>query len=115
MMITRLLAKLNNYFVPKVNIIHERARFHLRARKQGESAEEYIRTLFELAKTCQFGPAKIENIRDKLVVGILEKGMSVKLQLTAESYESQIRVNNILYSQKRICIRRTRFASAKKD
>lgn len=79
-----VLEKLNNYFVPKVNIIHERARFYLRAQKQGESAEEYIRTLYELAETCRFGTVKLENIRDKLVIGILDKELSEKLQLTAD-------------------------------
>lgn len=79
-----VLDKLNTYFVPKVNIIHERARFHLRVQKQGESAEEYIRTLYELAETCQFGGAKVENIRDRLVIGILDIELSEKLQLTAD-------------------------------
>jgi len=77
----KVLEKLNNYFVPKVNVIHERARFYKRAQKQGESAEEYIRTLYKLAETCQFGTAKIENIR---VIGILDKELSEKLQLTAD-------------------------------
>lgn len=79
-----VLGKLNGYFVPKVNVIHERARFYLRSQKRGESAEEYIRSLYELAETCQFGQAKIENIRDKLVIGILDKELSEKLQLTAD-------------------------------
>jgi len=71
--------KLNNYFVPKVNVIHERARFYKRAQRQGESAEEYIRTLYESVRY-----AKIENIRDKLLIGILDKELSEKLQLTAD-------------------------------
>lgn len=79
-----VLDKLNTYFIPKVNVIHERARFYLRAQKHGESAEEYIRTLYELAETCQFGPVKTENIRDRLVIGILDKELSEKLQLTAD-------------------------------
>lgn len=79
-----VLEKLNTYFIPKVNVIHERARFYLRAQKHGESAEEYIRTLYELAETCQFGPAKIENIWDRLVIGIVDMELSEKLQLTAD-------------------------------
>lgn len=42
-----VLEKLNNYFVPKVNTIHVRARFHQRTQRPGESAEEYIRTLHQ--------------------------------------------------------------------
>lgn len=39
--------KVDSYFVPKVNIIHERARFHQRVQKHRESAEECIRSLRE--------------------------------------------------------------------
>jgi len=67
------LAKLDNYFVPRVNIIHERARFHQCVQKSGETAEEYIRNLHELAETCAFDNAKQENIRDRLVVGMLDE------------------------------------------
>ncbi len=37
-----VITKLDDYFVPKVNVIHERARFHTRGQKPGEVAEEYI-------------------------------------------------------------------------
>lgn len=73
--------KLDDYFVPKVNVIHERARFHMRVQRPGEMAEEYIRSLHELANTCDFGAAKDENIRDWLMIGILDRKLSEKLQL----------------------------------
>lgn len=40
-----VLAKYDAYFVPKKNIIHERACFYQRVQKQGEMAESYIRAL----------------------------------------------------------------------
>lgn len=49
--------------------------------RTGETAEEYIRTLHELADTCAFGEVKEENIRDRLVIGILDKELSEKLQM----------------------------------
>ncbi|XP_060723274.1 uncharacterized protein K02A2.6-like [Tachysurus vachellii] len=76
-----VIRKLDDYFVPKVNVIHERARFHMRVQRPGEMAEEYIRSLHELASTCDFGAAKDENIRDRLVIGILDRKLSEKLQL----------------------------------
>ncbi|KAK6493915.1 hypothetical protein HHUSO_G330 [Huso huso] len=79
-----VMRKMDEYFVPKRNIIHERARFHQRVQKQGETIEEYIRSLYELAETCAFGDAKSESIRDRLVIGILDKDMSQKLQLKPE-------------------------------
>ncbi len=59
-----VLEKLDNYFVPKVNVIHERVRFYQRVQKHSESVEELIRSVHELAETCTFGEAKSENIRD---------------------------------------------------
>ena len=47
-----VLGKMNNYFVPKVNVIHERARFYQRLQRQGETAVEFIRIWYELAETC---------------------------------------------------------------
>ena len=41
----KVMEKFDNYFVPKVNVIHERSRFHLRSQKPGDTAEEYIRSL----------------------------------------------------------------------
>lgn len=68
-----VLEKLDNYFVPKVNVNHDGARFHKRAQKHRESVEEYIHSLRKLAKKCDFGVLKNENIRDRLVIGILDK------------------------------------------
>ncbi|KAI2644440.1 Retrovirus-related Pol polyprotein from transposon opus [Labeo rohita] len=79
-----VLDKLDNYFVPKVNVIHERARFHQRVQKQGESVEEFIRSLHELAETCAFGEVKGENIRDRLVIGVLDKDLSQRLQMMSD-------------------------------
>uniref|UniRef100_A0AAV2L1E9 L1 transposable element RRM domain-containing protein n=1 Tax=Knipowitschia caucasica TaxID=637954 RepID=A0AAV2L1E9_KNICA len=52
-----------------------------RTQRTGETAEGYIRTLHELADTCAFGEVKEENIRDRLVIGILDKDLSEKLQM----------------------------------
>ena len=51
--------------------------------KHGERAEEFIRSLHEMADICSFAEAKNENIRDRLV-GILDKELSETLQLTPD-------------------------------
>lgn len=76
-----VMEKLDNYFVPKVKTIHERAHFHQRTQYPGEMVEEHIRSLHELADTCASADAKNENICDRLVIGILDKRLSEKLQL----------------------------------
>ena len=48
-----VLEKFNTYFVPQVNVIHERATFHKRSQSEGESVE-YIRSLSEFSEHAQF-------------------------------------------------------------
>lgn len=44
--------------------------------------EAFIRSLYELSDTCEFAPdIKNELIRDRVVVGILDKNLSEKMQL----------------------------------
>ena len=76
--------KFEEHFVPKRNIIHERACFHRRVQKDGESVEAFIRNLYELAEHCEFGPKRDGQIRDRIVIGILDKSLSQKLQMKSD-------------------------------
>lgn len=76
-----VLDKFDGHFRPERNIIHERAMFHQRSQQSGESAETYIRSLYEMAEYCDFGTAKDDCIRDRLVIGVSDKGLSKRLQL----------------------------------
>ncbi|KAF7222047.1 putative LOC107383513-like protein [Nothobranchius furzeri] len=80
----RVLAKLNEYFIPRRNVIHERACFHQRTQRPGEKVETFIRALYELSEHCEFGAARDENTRDRIVVGVLDKEVSRKLQLAKD-------------------------------
>ena len=43
-----------------------------------------MRHLYELAEYCDFGIAKDEHIRDRIVIGILDSEVSQKLQLESD-------------------------------
>ena len=41
----KVIEKFDDHFIPKRNIIHERACFHRRVQKEGETVEAFIRNL----------------------------------------------------------------------
>ncbi|XP_067936581.1 uncharacterized protein [Watersipora subatra] len=73
--------KLLDYFNPKRNVIHLRSIFHTRAQRADESIESFIRDLYKLSEHCEFAAERDNTIRDRLVVGLLDKELSAKLQL----------------------------------
>ena len=76
-----VLKKHDAYFVPKRNTIYERAKFYQRTQEPGESIECFVCKLHELAANCRFEERETENIRDRLISGMSDKEMSLKLQL----------------------------------
>ena len=79
-----VLSKFDSYFAPQKNTIHERAMFNTRQQQSGESAEAFIRALFDLAEMCDFGDQKEDHIRDRIVTGLLDKNLSRDLQMKAD-------------------------------
>lgn len=77
-----VLENFDAHFVPKRNLIHERAKFHARAQNSGETIEEYVRALYELSEHAAFKD-RDETIRDRLVLGVLDNELSQRLQLEA--------------------------------
>ena len=78
-----VMKKFDEHFIPKKNIIFERARFNRRIQRQGESVEEYVRDLHDLAENCDFDK-KSDFIRDRLVIGLLDSSISQQLQMKTD-------------------------------
>ena len=76
-----ILQKFNSYFIPKRNMTYERAQFHCRQQKDGETVKGFVRVLYNLAEHCGFGETKEEQIKDRIVTGIADPVVSQKLQL----------------------------------
>ncbi len=79
-----VVAKFNQFFQVRRNVIFERARFNQRDQLKDETAEKYISALYGLVEHCHYGALKDEMIRDRLVVGIRDKKVSQQLQLDAD-------------------------------
>ncbi len=73
--------KFNSHFVKRTNVIYERAMFNRRIQEEGEAVDVFITALYAQAEKCAYGALKEEMIRDKIVVGIRDTGLSLKLQL----------------------------------
>ena len=100
-----VMKRFNAYFIPKCNVIQERAKFHLRVQQAGENAESFYRSLMELSETCDFKD-KNEEIRDRLVIGILDKelslGLQLKADLTLENCSDRVRNSEMVKKQKEV-------------
>ena len=79
-----VLDKFDAFFRVRRNVIFERARFNRRNQQPGETAEQYIMTLYSLAANCEYGALEEEMIRDRLVVGIRDTSLSERLQIDAD-------------------------------
>ena len=52
---SKVLEKFDEYFKVMRNVIFERARFNRRNQQPGESTEDYITSLHQLAQGCEYG------------------------------------------------------------
>ena len=78
---TTVKEKFDRYFVKKHNIIFERTKFNSRRQRKGETVDNFITDLHCLAEHCAYGELHSEMIHDRIVVGLLEDGLSEKMQL----------------------------------
>ena len=74
----------DKHFVPRRNVIFERAKFNQRIQQEGEPVESFITALYALAEHCGYGELHDDMIRDRIVVGIRNSALSEKLQLDPE-------------------------------
>ena len=94
------------FFVKKRNVICECAKFNSGCQHKGESVDNFITDLHCLAKICGYGELHSEMIRDRIVVGLLDDGLSKKMQLdpilTLEKAVSMARQSEAVHNQQGI-------------
>ncbi|UYV74356.1 K02A2.6-like [Cordylochernes scorpioides] len=77
-----IINALTQHFTPKINIIYERSILNQTNQETNESIEQYICRLRKLSSTCNYGAMTEEMIRDRLVLGIIDK--QTKRQLISD-------------------------------
>ena len=82
---SRVITKFDAFFKVRKNIIiFERAQFNDRSQREGESMEQFITSLYNLAESCEYGEMKAEMIHDRIIVEIRDRALSEQLQLDPE-------------------------------
>ena len=56
----------------------------MRKQEDGESVDNFITSLYGLVEHCNYGVLQDEMIRDRLVAGVRDASLSLKLQLDSE-------------------------------
>jgi len=76
-----VMAKFDGFFKVRKNTIFEWAIFNHQNQQEGESAEQYITTLYGLSQNCEYRDLRDQMIRDRLVVGLRNNAFSERLQM----------------------------------
>ena len=70
---------LGDHLSPKPLSIAERFRFHKRKQLDGESISDYVAVLRKLAEHCDFGDRLTDDLRDRLVCGMRNESIQIKI------------------------------------
>ena len=101
-----VLAKFDGFFQVRRNVIFERARFNRRCQLPGESAEQYIVELYNLAEHCNYGTLTSKMIHDRVVVRIQDASLSQRLhldpELTLEKAKKFVRQCEVVQEQQQV-------------
>ncbi|CAC5366075.1 unnamed protein product [Mytilus coruscus] len=74
----------DKYFIVRRNVIFERAKFNKRKQDDDEGVESFVTSLYTLTEHCGYNDLRQEMIRDRIVVGIKDSNLSLKMQLDPE-------------------------------
>ena len=77
--VRELTELVQNHLNPKPSVIVSRFKFNSRYRTVGESISNYVVELRKLAGKCEFGTTLNDMLRDRLVCGINDDNIQVKL------------------------------------
>ncbi|UYV70018.1 hypothetical protein LAZ67_7001483, partial [Cordylochernes scorpioides] len=70
---------LDKYFTPYKNVVTERFKFRQRVQKDDEAIDNYLISLRELSKSCEFGNLEADMIRDQIIEKCNNKKLKEKL------------------------------------
>lgn len=86
-----VIAAFEDFCKAQKNTVYEIYIFNQRNQREGEPFDSYLMEIKQLVKTCEFGEKETEMLRDRIVVGIIDKQLQTRLLETKElTYEKAI-------------------------
>lgn len=79
----RVVAKFEEFCKPRKNTVYERYVFYQRTQHEGESFDVFLMEIKRLVRTCEFGATENEMLRDRIVMGVVDKKLQKRLLETA--------------------------------
>lgn len=80
-----------NFCTPRKNTVYERYVFYQRNQREGETFDAFLIDIKRLVRTCEFGQAENEMLRDRIVMGITDKKLQARLLETADlTYDTAV-------------------------
>ena len=70
----KIVQELKKHFIPQRNVLYERFVFNSAVQKPGETIDEYVVRLRQMAESCEFGMLEDSLIRDRIVIGTTDEG-----------------------------------------
>ncbi|CAC5425288.1 unnamed protein product [Mytilus coruscus] len=74
----------DKYFIVRRTFIFEHSKFNKRIQDDDEGVESFVTSLYTLTEHCGYNDLRQEMIRDRIVVGIKDSNLSLKMQLHPE-------------------------------
>ena len=96
-----VLEKSDGHFQVQHSKIFERARFNKHDQPCGESTDQYITILYQMAERCEYENFTSEMIQDRLVFGISDSALSEKLQI--DSALTLDKAKRLIRQQEAVC------------
>ncbi|XP_063242528.1 uncharacterized protein K02A2.6-like [Bacillus rossius redtenbacheri] len=75
----KVLRAFEHYCNPVKNIVVERYKFNCRSQEEGEPFDSFVRDLKKLVQSCDFKNQTDSVVRDRIVLGIRDKGLQERL------------------------------------
>ncbi|UYV66511.1 hypothetical protein LAZ67_4001935 [Cordylochernes scorpioides] len=74
--ITEILEKFDNHFKPFKNVIYRRYKFFSEVQEKNQSFDDFVTKVKNKAVDCDFGDLTESLIRDRIVLGVLDKNLT---------------------------------------